>query len=132
MGGGDRHAGFGALGELVAPERSRSGDDSHHVSCHGATKIAARICGHTITEGPELYMVLLDGVKEVSSIAPESVLLPEHDFVPLAEVLQHFVQLGAAGLVSTDSVVTVYPLTPGSFQFPDLQLGVLIRGADLP
>ena len=62
-------------------------------------------------------------------VAAESVQFRDHDFVPLAEVLQHFVQFGAAGLVSTDSVVAVDPFAPGSFQLPDLHLSVLIHGA---
>ena len=62
-------------------------------------------------------------------VAAEPVKFPDDDFVTLAEAIQHSLQFGQPGFGSTDSVVSVDPFTPGSFQFPDLQLGVLVRGA---
>ena len=43
-------------------------------------------------------------------------------------LLQRFVQFGTTGF-STDAVVTVDAFTAGGFQFPDLHLCVLDRGA---
>lgn len=130
--GSDGHTSLGAFGELVAFELCEGGDDGDHGLGHGPAQVSARVGGDPVTEGTELDAACLEVIKEleqVAGVAAEPVQFPDHDFIARAEAVHHLVQFGTAGFGSTDAVVVVDPFTTGSFQFPDLQLGVLIRGA---
>jgi len=112
------------FGELVALELGEGGDDGDHGLSHGPPKFGVRVRGDVVAQRTELDAARLEAVQQLEQVArvpPEPVQLPHHDFVALAEAVQHPVQLRAAGPGPADPAVAVDAFAAGGLEVQDLQ-----------